>query len=125
MGSVAEERAALIKAPVAAADATGATGVFRVAISGASQNAALPSAWVQRGFVCLYCTADVQYAFGIGAAPTLVLNQASAVGTGHVSAGKTLPAGQDKDVPIPVGATHIAWIGSSGYIELYNSQAIG
>jgi hypothetical protein len=124
MSGTAAAKAALIQAPIAALDATGNTGVMRIAITGSAQNFALPSALVgTRKFIALFCTADIQYAFGIGAAPTLVLSQASAPGTGHASAGATLPAGQWKDVPIPEKATHVGFIGSTGFLEMYNSQA--
>lgn len=123
MGSSAEEKCALIQGPIAAADATGQRGVYRVAISGVAQNATLPSFMTAgRGFVSLFATADIQWAFGIGSAPTIALNEASAVGTGDVNAGQTLSAATREQWPVPPGATHIGWIGTSGFLEIVNSQ---
>ena len=58
-------------------------------------------------------------AFGIGSAPTLVKDQASAILTGHVSAGWTIPADGYIDVWVPAKATHFAWISSAtgGFVE--------
>jgi hypothetical protein len=121
--SVAADKAASIQGPIAAADATGLTGVMRVAMTGSSQSVAIPTE-LRGKYVDLYCTVEAQYAFGTGAAaPTIVTDQAAALGTGHASAGKTLPAGIDKSVLVPTNATFIAWKGASGFIELVCSEA--
>lgn len=125
MADLAEVKAALIQGPIAAADATGLRGVHRIAVSGSAQSFAIPSGLLgKRGFINLYATADVQWAFGIGSAPTIVLNQASAPGTGHVGAGATLPTGQWMAFPIAEGATHVGFIGTTGFLEWFNSQAV-
>lgn len=121
MSGLALEKAAAIQAPIAAANPAGNTGVHRIAVSGSAQSFALPAGMIGK-YITLFCTAEIQYALGLGAAPTIVLNQAAALGTGHAAAGKTLTAGQDKDVPIPKAATHIGWIGTTGFVEIYCSE---
>lgn len=126
MSGAAVEKACSLKGPIAAADPTGQTGVHRIAITGSAQSFTVPAA-LQGKYITIYCTAEIQYAFRIAAAPTIVLNQASALGTGHVAAGKTLPAGQDKDVPVPKGgngeSVFIGWIGTAGFVEIVCSES--
>src|SRR5512139_2693661 len=94
-------RACLVSGPIAVADATGATGTMRYATTASSQNVAIPAAmqgcWIKLQAV----TNQVDWAFGIGSAATIVLNQASAAGTGHASAGDTLAAGATDQVLVP------------------------
>lgn len=125
MSGTAAEKCALIQGPIAAADATGKTGVARIALAGAS-SAALPSYMIGgRGFISLFATADIQWAFGIGSAPAIALNAAGALGTGGATIGQTLSAATREQWPVPPGATHIGWYGASGYLEIVNSQAPG
>lgn len=72
---------------------------------------------LQRDYITIGNTnasAKLWYAFGIGAAPTLVAGQLSAFGTGHVSAGDWIAPGAKEDVIVPPGATHLAWILDAG-----------
>ena len=127
MSSTSEERAALVIAPTAMVEATGPYGVYRIATSGSAQNAALPEALVGK-WIDLYCSTNaVQFAFGEGSAPTLVYDQASAVGTGHVAAGKTLPVGVVLPQRVPDKATHLSWIGAGagGFLEFHLSERPG
>jgi hypothetical protein len=113
MASEAELRAALNFGPIIRADATGLTGVHRVAIDGNSQSVAIPSG--MRGkWLDVFATVDVQWGFGNGtSAPTIVTNQAAALGAGHASAAKDLPAGTIMPKRIPYDATFIAWKAAS------------
>lgn len=127
------EQAARVVGPIVAADATNRTGVIRVANTGSAQTATLPTSGAERGkkstlakrFIRIAAVgANVQFGFGIGSAPTIVLNQASAVGTGHVSAGATLFSNNPEQFLIPSDATHIGWISdaAAGYLEFYVSD---
>ena len=128
------EQAARITGPKAAADTTGLTGVMRYALTGANQQVTLPTNSTVKGkknnygarFIrFLAMGANVQWAWGSGSAPTIVLNQASALGTGHVSAGATLVNGVPEQLMISSEATHIAFIGdnsTTGYLEFYLSD---
>lgn len=122
--SSAEEKAALIQGPVAAADTSGRTGVARISISGSAQSAALPTAMLSGGFVALWCSTDIQWAFGVGSAPTIALNALGALGVGGATIGITLSAATREHWPVPRGATHIGWIGTTGYLEIVNTQAL-
>lgn len=125
MASKNQEQAVLVGHPLAAADATGATGVYRIALTGASQNFAVPAKWLGRFVrVTVDSTADVQYAFSNGAAQTLVLDQASAPGTGHVAAGSSIFAGQVKDARVRAAVTHMNFISTAaaGFLELELSE---
>lgn len=125
MASESQEKAALVQAPIAAADTNGVTGVHRIAITGSTQFAAIP-AKLRGKWVDLYCTADVQYAFSSGtSSQTIALNQAAALGTGNAAAGKTLVAGMDKPTRVPLTATFINFIGTTGYLEIVCSEGVG
>lgn len=127
--SVPELKAALLGHPIAAADVRGITGVYRYALTGSPQNAAIP-AELRGKFTTLTVVSadDIQFAFGVGAAPTIALNQASALGTGHVQAGKTVFSRIPLDRQIPLAATHLGWCatgGSGGYLEIECSELLG
>lgn len=121
--------AARISPPILAADATGVTGVFRVACTGSAQNVAVPAGL--RGkplFITLRAVGvDVQFGYSLtGSAITVVLNQASTWGTGNAGAGATLPDDQSDSHQLPVGATHLCWISASasGFFEGYISESL-
>jgi hypothetical protein len=137
------EKAAMISGPiitanalgVLTADPTGITGTMRYAVTTASQGVLLPAAvgdpqkkstlgtrflWV------LASGCNVQLSHGAGSAPTLVYNQLSAFGTGHVAAGPTFVNGTAREYVVPPGATHLAFIGdAAGFIEFYVSDGLG
>jgi hypothetical protein len=119
------EKAASPSHPLAVADATGLTNIHRIALTGVAQSIAIPASW--QGRFCLLTvdsTADVQYAFSAGAAATLVLDQAAAIGTGSAAAGATIFAGGAKDARIRIGCTHINFIASAagGFLEVEVSE---
>lgn len=120
-----EDKAARVGHPTAAADPTGFQGVYRVALTGALQSFALPSGLAGR-FATLTVVGDqdLQFAFGMGVAPALVLDQLSAPGTGHAAAGKTIFANTSLDRRISRGATHLSFIakGAGGFLELECSE---
>lgn len=129
MASKNQEQAALLGHPVAALDPTGFTGVYRVALTGAIQNLVLPASWAGR-FVELTVvspagTTDVQYAFS-KTSQTLVRNQASALGTGHASAGKTIFPNTSRDGRIRQGMGYLNFISSaaeaSSFLEISISE---
>lgn len=126
MASKNQEQAVLVGHPLAAADATGATGVYRIALTGASQNFAVPAKWLGRFVrVTVDSTADVQYAFSTGAAgQTLVMDQTSAINAGNAAAGSSIFAGQSRDARVPAGATYLNYISTaaSGFLELELSE---
>lgn len=132
MGSHVEQ-AARVTGPKAVADATARTGVQRIAVSGTNTQVALPTASLEPGckssigdrFIrILAYSADVQWAEGEGAAPTLVWNQVAAPGTGHVAAGATLIAGFPEHEKLGSKTTHLAFItgGGAGFVEFYVSD---
>lgn len=124
MSSLDEQLAALDFAPFAVADATGADGTMRVAVTAANGQHSVPSG--MRGkFVDVYASVDVQYAFGTSAV-TLAYNQVAAFGTGHVQSGRTLPAGVIKSFRVPSNAVHLAVYGAgAGFFEMGVSQRAG
>lgn len=70
-------------------------------------------------------TTDVQLGCSYGAAAqTIVLDQVSAPGTGHASAGYTILAGTFLDVLIPGNATFINYIArtGTGVLEYFKSE---
>lgn len=129
------EQASWLVGPTAAADATGKTGVYRYASSTSSQSVALPSAWKtlrsanigafgSGPFIRVYSdTTYTQVAFS-QASGTLVIDQASAFGTGHVSAGGTVPIGGYMDFMIPRDCGYITWISKAtgGFVEFYLNE---
>ena len=126
--SLTEQKAALLGHPIAAADATGITGVYRYALTGSAQSAAIPEEI--RGKFCtltVFSADDVQFAFGVAAAPVITLNQASALGTGSALAGKTLMARIPLDRMIPRAAAFLGWCstgGGGGYLEIECSELL-
>ena len=125
MASQAEKKEASIGCPVAAADATGATGVYRYASSASNANSALTdptgAKHAFKGNLVRIQSRGVStdVAFGIGSAPTVVKDKTSAILTGDATAGWTIPADTFLDVWVPAKATHVAWIssGTGGYVE--------
>jgi hypothetical protein len=127
------ETAARITWAVAAADPTMRTGTFRIALTGAAQNVALPTAGADKGkrstvggrFVRVLATgANVQISQGIGAAPVVVLNQISVMGTGHAGAAPTCVNGLPESFRLESEATHLGWISdaAAGFLELFISD---
>jgi len=101
MASDVLNRAALVSGPIAVADSTGATGVMRYATSASTQSVAVPAAMLGCWIKVQAVTLQVDWAFSTGAAATLVLNQASVLGTGHASSGDTLQSGSTDQVLVP------------------------
>jgi hypothetical protein len=103
------------------ADATGETGVMRVATTAGSVTHTVPVGMKGRYVDLLALGATTQYAITLGTntAPTLVYNQASAFGTGHAAAGKTLVDSIEKPVYFPSDITSITVIssGTAGFFE--------
>ena len=103
------------------ADATGATGIQRVATTAGSVTHTIPSGMKGKYVDLLVVGANTQYAITLGSAtaPTLVYNQAAAFGTGHAAAGKALVDSVEKPVYFPPDATSITVISSStaGFFE--------
>jgi hypothetical protein len=135
MASPSTEQAARVTGPIAAADVSGLTGVHRYAVTTSDGNVALtardPAAPGYRKsklggrFIRLLAMgANVQYAFGTGAAaPDINLNETSALGTGDVNAGATLVNGIPEHVLVPSEATFLAWVGDgNGFLEFYVSD---
>jgi len=127
------ETAARITGCIAAADATMRTGGWRIALTGAAQSVALPTAGAEKGkrstlggrFVrAMAVGANVQLAQGVGAAPTVVLNQVSVMGTGNAGFGMTLANGQAESFRLDSAATHLGWVSdaAAGFLELYVSD---
>ena len=129
------DQAARYTGPVAAADATGRTGVMRIAVTGAAQNFALPTSDVASNgkrrsavggrFIRIVAVGvNVQWAFGYGTAPTIALNEISASGTGDVNAGASLFNSVPEHPLVPSEATHVGFIGdaAAGYLEWYVSD---
>lgn len=111
MSSDAEERAALQSHPIIAADATGVTGVFRLAITATSQGVLVPKEMRGR-WLDLYASGAVQYGFQVGgaAAGTLTYDELAALGVGDVNAGFDIPAGGSKSGRIPSSGTDNVWL---------------
>jgi hypothetical protein len=120
-----ETKMASYLGPVAAADVTGLTGVMRYATAVTSANDDLPvstgTGGDPRSLEGKYLNVKnesqvsaLEWAFGFGAAPTLVYGQLAAWGAGHASAGWNLNPGGEQSIIIPAGATHVAWIQPSG-----------
>ena len=103
------------------ADATGETGTMRAATTIGSVPHTIPSGMKGRYVDLLVVGANTQYAItqGTNTAPTLVYNQASAFGTGHAAAGRTLVDSIEKPVYFPSDATTITVISTSttGFFE--------
>lgn len=127
------DKAAGVAGPIAAADASGMTGVYRIACTGVAQSFVLPvtlanqmnrTNWAKRFISLKAIGVNIQFAQGMGAAPTLVLNQASAVGTGHAAAGATIPSGTEVQFLVNATATHVGWISdaNAGYLEVYFAE---
>ena len=129
MGSPVENKNAALAFPTATTAALRAPqtqGVFRYASSATAASVAIPAAWKDRFLrfrffgAGLHC--DVACTFG--STPTLVIDQASAVGTGHIAAGARLDDGGQIDGIVPWDATYLAWVSSAtgGYVEFWISE---
>lgn len=130
-------QAAAIAAPVAVADATGKRGVMRVVASTSNTSTALPTitggdsrvrtAWGGHFVRIQSIGCDTQVAFST-TARTLVINQASAIGTGSNVAGWSVVSGTYQDFIVPADATHINFISSAAgatcFVEFYMSELI-
>lgn len=128
MGTSAEN----VTGPLAAADATGRTGVMRIAVTTSADSFVLPTTGAAPGkrstlggrwIRILAMGANVQYAFGLGSAPSITTNEASAPGTGDANAGATLVASVPEQVMVPSEATHMGFRGdAAGFLEFYVSD---
>lgn len=124
-----QDQAALLGHPVAALDPTGFTGVYRIALTGSIQNVQFPANWagkfLELTVVSPAGTTDVQYAISV-ASQSLTRNQASAVGTGHASAGRTIFPNSSRDGRIRQGMRYLNFISSaaeaSSFLELHISE---
>lgn len=130
------DQAARVTGPISAADTSGRTGVMRLALTGSAQTFTLPTASKAHDkkhalagrFITMYADGDsIQWAFGKGAAPTIVRDQVSVVSTGHVSAGATLVNGVPRSFLIPNDCTHVGLISKTAspptsYLEWYVSD---
>lgn len=122
-GSHDEQVAACDYLPFTEADASGYEGVFRIGVTTANQVFDVPIG--MRGkWVDIYATVDTQ--IGISRTNTgavLVYNQLSALGAGHVAAGRTIPAGVIKPVRMRMAALKLSVIGSAaGFLEIVPSE---
>ena len=130
------EKAACIGGPIAAADATGITGVFRYAATGTAQNIALPlaadnpqkkSTLGGRFLAIRPVGCSIQWAQGRGAAPTIVSNQVSTFAAPSAGAGASLADGERQEVILDALATHLGVLASAGtgFIEIYLAETSG
>lgn len=115
-----------IRSPSSAADATGKTGVYRIAVTTTAGSFAIPSGWMGN-FVRVQpvgCNAQVAIA-RTPAAPTLIINQASAPGTGSTAAGATVANGGFLDSIVPKNSTFFCYVcDGAGFLEFYMSEAL-
>lgn len=138
MTSAAEDKAALNVGVTAAANPQGIKGILYRATPSTSNTAlTLPMRDAANGdrtvpiagkWINFYASdVSLQYAFGVSAAPTLTYNQDVTIGTGHVAAGATIPAGQIVAVIVPSDARFLSVIcsGTTGKIEIYVSEQPG
>jgi len=118
-------KAASVPLPKAAADSTGKTGTQCYASSASNQSFTIPTAWRGSWITIQSCGCYTDVGHGVGSAPTMVLNQAAAVGTGHVSAGPRIHQDSDADYLVPENATHLAFIssGTGGFVKFWLSEA--
>jgi hypothetical protein len=125
--SSAEMKAALLGHPVAAADASGLTGIYRIALTGSPQTMAVP-AGIRGKFATLTVVSNdnAQYAFGTGTtAPALVKDQVSAFDAPSAAAGKTIFSKTSIDRIIPRNATFLSVVATGttgGYLEIDCSE---
>lgn len=125
MSHPAVTKNASVRLPTNAIDATnGLTGVYRIAVTTTAASYALPTGF-RGNFVKIYASGtDIQCGFSRGAT-TIVLNQASALGTGHAQAGATVPNGTFIDGLVPRHSTYFNVLGiGGGFVELYLSEAL-
>lgn len=122
--SAIESKALSKHLPRAVADTTSRTGVQRYATATSNASATMPGGWKGKWVTFQSDGADTQVAYGVGSAPTLVYDQAAAIGTGHAGAGATCKDGMPRDFLIPREATHLAWISSAtgGFFEMHLSE---
>lgn len=98
-----------------AADTTAEKGVIRYAASTASRSADIPSAWLGAYVDLMSRGTYTQYGVVLkgDTAPTLVIDQAAAFGTGHAAAGMTILEDSKETIWIPTNAVTIVWISST------------
>jgi hypothetical protein len=124
--SVIGDKADAIQAPTVAADSTGLYGCWRISGITTAASVAVPARYRNHYLRLKARDADIQIGFSAGAAgATLVLNQASTMGTGHVGAGYTLANGESIDVLVPYDATFLNYIvvSGTGRLEGFVSEA--
>jgi hypothetical protein len=118
-----EARSASLGAPISTADSTGAKGVHRIAVSTTAGSSAVPAGMVGQFVRIQSATANTQIAFTQGAAQTLVINQAAALGTGHAAAGWTVFASSSQSFYVPAKTTHINYVAdAAGFIEIFRDE---
>jgi len=114
MGTAKLDAAATVLAPVVSnvADATGATGVMRVAGTATSTAVTIPAGMRGRYWDAL--SIGVNTRFGVvlhgSTAPTLVYATNAAFGTGAAASGKTLLDGVEKSFYVPGNAKQLVYI---------------
>lgn len=114
-------KAASVAGPIAAADATGVTGVPRYASATSNTSVQIPAGMLGRFYKIMSNGVDTDYAFSLGAPATLVRNQTSNVGTGSAVAGDTVASGNSEQAMVPdpkSGVVYLNFISSAtgGYV---------
>lgn len=124
--SAVVSKACAVRFPTASADSTGRNGVHRIAVSTTAASFALPRAMRNNYLRVAAVGCNVQVATSSGAAgQTLVYNQASALGTGNVAAGATVPNGTFVDGIVAGNATFLNVVAdAAGFIEVYVSEVL-
>jgi hypothetical protein len=131
MSGKSVEKACRVAHPRAALNPTGINGVYRIAVTNASQSIAVPlslrARFLKLKLVSPAGTTSVQYGVSKAAAgQTIVLNQLSALGTGHASAGGTIFPNSSEDALIEQDVTFLNFIGSateaSCFLEIFVSE---
>lgn len=135
--AIAVIKEASVLGPVTALEATIATntpgyqgglrGVYTYDATTANASATLPTKTIADGrtvirplqgkFIRVFnrsADSALDFAFGVGAAPTLVHGQLAAFGTGSAAAGCPVPPGGYVDWIVPNDATHMSWILQTG-----------
>ncbi len=116
--------------PSCALDATGITGVMRIAVTTTAGSSQLPAGMRGKFMIVKAVGCDIQLGVSQGAAGvTVVSNQPSAPGTGHAQAGFTVSNGERLDGVVPTGKPTIPlwlnYVGSAaGFLEVFCSEAV-
>ena len=133
MGSPIENKNAAVAFPTAtnyALQPGGKRGVEFLATSATAASFAVPAAWKgnflrfklhANGVSNLYCRVALSFR---ATAETLVINQTTTPGTGHVASGARLNDGEMVDGIVPHDATFLEWVSSAtgGYVEFWCSE---